>query len=37
LKRKQEYLDDYESNQSNDVKRKLKNDNGKAIDNETYA
>ena len=36
LKRKHEYLNDYESNQSNGVRRKIKNDYGKRIDDETY-
>ena len=37
LKRKQEYLSDFESNQCNEVKRKLKNNLGKKIDDETYS
>lgn len=37
LKRKREYLNDYESNQCSEVKRKIKNDLGKKIDDETYS
>ncbi|CAF3687821.1 unnamed protein product [Rotaria sp. Silwood1] len=37
LKRKHEYLGDYESNRRNEIKRKIKNDIGKKIDDETYA
>ena len=37
LKRKQEYLADYESNQYSETKRKMKNDLGKEIDDETYS
>ena len=36
LKRKHEYLNDYESNQSNGVRREIKNDYGKRISDETY-
>jgi predicted DNA-binding protein YlxM (UPF0122 family) len=36
LKRKHEYLNDYESNQSNGVRREIKNDYGKRIGDETY-
>lgn len=37
LKRKQEYLADYESNQYSETKRKIKDDLGKKIDDETYS
>ena len=37
LKGKQEYLEDYESNQSSEVKIKIKNDRGRQIDNEMYS
>ncbi len=37
LKRKQEYLDDFESNQCHEVRRKIKNNLGKKIDEETYS
>ena len=37
LKRKQEYLEDYKSNQSSEVKGKIKNDRGRQIDYEIYS
>jgi hypothetical protein len=37
LKRKQEYLADYESNQCSETKRKIKDEMGKKIDDETYS
>ena len=36
LKRKEEYLTDYETNQSKDAKRKMKNDTGSRIDELTF-
>ena len=37
LKHKQEYLEDYKSNQSSEVKGKIKNDRGRQIDYEIYS
>ncbi|CAF4043586.1 unnamed protein product [Rotaria sordida] len=37
LKRKQEYLDDFESNQCHEVRRKIKNNLRRKIDEETYS
>ena len=37
LKRKQEYLNDFESNQCHEVRRKIKNNLGRRIDEETYS
>ncbi|CAF3341955.1 unnamed protein product [Rotaria sp. Silwood2] len=37
LKRKQEYLNDFESNQCHDVRRKIKNNLRRKIDEETYS
>lgn len=37
LKRKQEYLNDFESNQCHEIRRKIKNNLRKKIDEETYS
>jgi transposase len=36
LKRKKEYLNDYEANRNQNVKRKFKNENGQQLDDQIY-